>query len=63
MADFSIDPDSFFSTKNGSRIITVKPLAKNEEETPKRKQLRIKVPGYDDKIITLTQEGNPSTTT
>lgn len=62
MADFSVNPDTFFSSKGVSKVITVKPLAKNSETTPKKKQLRIKVPGYDDKIITLTQAGKPETT-
>lgn len=63
MADFSVNPDTFFSSKGVPKTITVKPLAKNDGEAPKKRQLRIKVPGYDDKIIKLTQEGKPSATT
>lgn len=57
---FSVEPSSTFVSANTSKTITVKPLAANTGETITKK-LRIKAQGYDDKIITLTHKGAPST--
>lgn len=61
MADFNVEPSSYFSSANTPRTITVKPIKANTGDTITRK-LKIEAPGYDPKYITLTHRGAPSTT-
>lgn len=58
MADFNVEPSSYFTEANKPKDIVVKPLKANTGEKITRR-LRISAPGYEDKFVTLTQEGAP----
>ena len=55
-SNFIVEPDAFFSQANVPRTITIKPIGVNTGDTIK-KQLRISAPGYGDKIVYLTHQG------
>lgn len=55
-SNFIVEPDAFFSQANVPRTITIKPIGVNTGDTIK-KQLRISAPGYEDKIVYLTHQG------
>lgn len=59
MADFIVEPTSYFREANKPKDIVIKPAKANDSTEPIVRKLRIKAQGYDDKIITLTQGGKP----